>query len=150
MAGDSGDSDIELRPSCSKSRRTTRGNANHGGGNCTESRKGRKRRIVMRIEFDDSDEDSSSPSEASSDDGKVENMNIANDSPSCSTRARRTRRTTKSLKKDESDESDDVQRNMSKRLRNRRTNMLYMDGSDSDGSSSGSEVMDYFAIAIID
>ncbi|XP_017479394.1 PREDICTED: uncharacterized protein LOC108368939 isoform X2 [Rhagoletis zephyria] len=140
MADDSGDSDIEPRPSCSKNRRTTRGNANHGGGNCTESRKGRKRRIVMRIEFDDSDEDSSSPSEASSDDGKVENMNIANNSASCSSRARRTHRTAKCTKNADSDESDDVQKNMSRRLRNRRTNMLYMDGSDSDGSSSGSEI----------
>uniref|UniRef100_A0A034VF21 PHD and RING finger domain-containing protein 1 n=1 Tax=Bactrocera dorsalis TaxID=27457 RepID=A0A034VF21_BACDO len=145
MAADSGDSDIEPRPSCSQNRRVTRGNTNHGGGNCTETRKGRKRRIVMRIEFDDSGEDSSSASEMSGGDGQVENGN--NSQPqSFSTIPRKTRQNSKPLggkipiKNDGSDDSDNIRRNNTQRLRKRRTNMLNMDGSDSDESSSGSEI----------
>lgn len=150
MAADSGDSDSDPRPSCSQNRRITRGNTNHGGGNCTETRKGRKRRIVMRIEFDDSGEDSSSTSEVSGEDGQVENDNN-NQPPSCSTIPRRTRQNSRPLegkrstKNDGSDDSDDIRRNNTQRLRKRHTNMLKMDESDSDESSSGSEVMDYFS-----
>ncbi|XP_011185636.1 protein split ends [Zeugodacus cucurbitae] len=138
MTDDSGDSDIDPRPSCSQNRRSTRGNTNHGGGNCTESRKGKKRRIVMRIEFDDSGEDSSSASEVSGEDGQAVSGNNK-------AIPRRTRQNSRAIgvkiptKNKESDDSEDIHRNNSQRLRNRRTNII-LDGSDSDGSSSGSEI----------
>ncbi|CAD6992122.1 unnamed protein product [Ceratitis capitata] len=139
MADDSGDSDIEPRPSCSKKRRNTRGNNNHGGDNCTENRKGRQRRIVMRIEFDDSGEDSSSVSEVSVDDGN--HGNNVNELPSTSKRTRSARKSNKARNKESvSDESDNIQWSKSQRLRNRRTNLFCMNGSDSDESSSGSEI----------
>lgn len=151
MADDSGDSDIDPRPSCSQNRRITRGNTNHGGGNYNESRKGRKRRIVMRIEFDDSGEDSSSASELSGEDGQIENSNN-NQPPSCSTIPRRTIQKSRPLrgkppiKNEEFDYSDDILRNDSQHFRKRRTSMLNIDVCDSDESSSGREVMDYFSL----
>ncbi|XP_075146934.1 uncharacterized protein LOC142221205 [Haematobia irritans] len=156
MADDSSDcSELDARPSGSRGRYPTRGDQK------------RKRRIVMRIEFDDSEESSSSTSasEHSSSDGeginirkdlKNTNSKDLDDGPSCSRRLRN--RQTQNIAStgnsrssnnkvnaaaaayDDDDDSDEFRRNAAqRRLRNRRTNLLDV-GISSDGSTSGSEI----------
>lgn len=151
MADDSSDgSELDARPSGSRGRYPTR-----------SSDPKRKRRIVMRIEFDDSDESSSSAtaSDHSSSDAEdigsrrvSKNMKNHDDSgPSCSLRLRSRQNQKVSAgnnndnKKagcDDDEDYDEFQRNAAqRRLRGRRSNLL--DIGISDGSSSGSEVITF-------
>lgn len=147
MSDDSSDSsDINSRPSGSKGRQDQK----------------RKRRIVMRIEFDDSDDTTSASDRTSDDedeadddvkgsqnDGGGNDLDIAG--PSCSVKLRnrqnmknniKYKETKKNVVDDEDDDDDsDEFHAATRRLRRsgRRANVL--DVGFSDGSSSGSEVM---------
>lgn len=148
MSDDSSDcSELDTQPSGSRSRYQTRNNSDQ---------KRKQRRIVMRIEFDDSDESSSTTtSEHSSDDEVVSSTRKGQKStdlgdggqPSCSLRlrSRQSQRNTKrndvAPSHDEED-SDEFQYNAAQRrtrLGGRRANPL--DVGISDGSTSGSEVI---------
>lgn len=143
MSDDSSDcSDMNFQPSGSRGRQKNRPDQK------------RKRRIVMRIEFDDSDESTSASDRTSDDEDDVKNKNRDNDiggndlddgAPSCSINLRN-RQKKKPMNNDAgdslNDDSDDFQRNAAThRLRQggRRINVL--DVGFSDASSSGSEVM---------
>lgn len=151
MADDSSDcSELDARPSGSRGRYPIR-----------SSDPKRKRRIVMRIEFDDSDESSSSAtaSDHSSSDAEdigsrrvSKNMkNLDDGGPSCSLRLRSRQNqkvsagnnnNNKKAGDDDDEDSDEFQRNAARRrLRGRRSNLL--DIGTSDGSSSGSEVITF-------
>lgn len=145
MSDDSSDcSDINVQPSSSKGRQQGRKDQK------------RKRRIVMRIEFDDSD-DSTSVSDRSSEDEEnyVKTKNnrnndgscgvneLGDDAPSCSeNRQLRNRQIqNKICNENDSNDSDEFQRNAAtRRLRRGGRSINVLDVGHSDGSTSGSEV----------
>lgn len=126
MSEDSPDccEDIDPRPSCSNGRAHDR----------TDQQK--KRRIVMRIEFDDSDEDSSSSLDCTSDD---EEVNAHNDVVLPLTSKTRNNRRKNTIKGEAYNRRQYNATN--RRLRSRRPNDF--NGVISDDSSSGSEVITF-------
>ncbi|XP_030376506.1 uncharacterized protein LOC115625553 isoform X2 [Scaptodrosophila lebanonensis] len=135
----SNDEDIN-RPSCNNG-------AGRGSSRKTDQIDRKKRRIVMRIEFDDSDDDGEESDDASSSVASNGNVADLDTRPSCSTgapaRQRRSTRVVSKKKQPAADsDSDSLERISARQLRSRRgANRLQFDDEWEDSiSSSGSEI----------